>query len=159
MKLYLKQKIFSIGDKFFVYDANGEERYRVEGQLFSFGKKLHVYDRNEREVAFIRQKVMAFLPRYYIEKEGVEIAEVVKKFTFFYPKYEINGLGWEIEGDFFDHDYEMVSGGQTVVTVSKQWFTLGDAYEIDIAPGVDEVTALAAVLVIDACLDDQKSSD
>lgn len=159
MKLYLKQKFFSIGDKFYVYDANGEERYRVEGQFFSIGKKLRVYDRNEREVAFIRQKVMAFLPRYYIEKDGVQIAEVVKKFTFFYPKYQINGLGWEIDGDFFDHEYEMKDGDRTVVTVSKQWFTFGDAYEIDIASGVDEVSALAAVLVIDACLDSESSSD
>lgn len=153
MKLYLKQKVFSIGEKFYVYDANGEERYRVEGEIFSFGKKLHVYDRNEREVAFIRQRITAFMPRYYIEKNGVEVAEVVRKFTFFYPKYEIGGLGWEVDGDFFDHDYQITDNGRAVASVSKQWFTWGDAYEIDIDPGVDEVTALAVVLVIDACLD------
>ena len=153
MKLYLKQKVFSFGDKFFVYDENGEERYRVEGQVFSFGKKLHVYDRNEREVAFIRQKITAFMPRYYIEKNGVEIAEVVRKFTLFYPKYEIGGLGWEVDGDFFDHDYQILENGRTVATISKQWMTWGDTYEIDIASGVDEVTALAVALVIDACLE------
>ena len=159
MKLYLKQKFFSFGDKFFVYDQNGEERYRVEGQIFSFGKKLHVYDRNDREVAFIRQKVVSFLPRYYIERNGVEIAEVVKKLTFFHPRYEIAGLGWEVEGDFFDHDYSITENGHTVVTVSKEWFTFGDAYEINIFPEADEVSALAAVLVIDACLASENSSN
>ena len=39
MKLYLKQKVFSIGDKFFIYDENGEEKYRVEGEFFPLAKK------------------------------------------------------------------------------------------------------------------------
>ena len=44
MKLYLKQKVFSWGDSFTVYDENGNDKYYVEGEIFSFGKKLHIYD-------------------------------------------------------------------------------------------------------------------
>ena len=54
MKLYIKEKVFSWGDKFTVKDAYGEDKYIVEGELFTFGKKLHVYDRSGREVAFIK---------------------------------------------------------------------------------------------------------
>ena len=42
MKLYIKQKVFSWGDKFTVKDATGRDRYYVEGEIFTFGKKLHV---------------------------------------------------------------------------------------------------------------------
>lgn len=35
MKLYIKQKVFSWGDKFTVKDVNGEDRYFVEGEIFS----------------------------------------------------------------------------------------------------------------------------
>jgi uncharacterized protein YxjI len=38
MKLYIKQKVFSWGDKFTVKDATGNDRYFVEGEVFSFGK-------------------------------------------------------------------------------------------------------------------------
>ena len=58
------------------------------------------------------------MPRYYIEKNGVEVAEVVRKFTFFYPKYEIGGLGWAVDGDFFDHDYQITDSGRAVASVS-----------------------------------------
>ena len=51
MKLYIKQKVFSWGDKFTVKDSNGEDRYYVEGEIFSWGKKLHVYDMRGNEVA------------------------------------------------------------------------------------------------------------
>ena len=49
MKLYIKEKVFSWGDKFTVKDAYGEDKYIVEGEVFSWGKKLHVYDRLGRE--------------------------------------------------------------------------------------------------------------
>ena len=44
MKLYIKQKVFSWGDKFTVKDEAGRDRYYVEGEVFTFGRKLHVYD-------------------------------------------------------------------------------------------------------------------
>lgn len=153
MSLYLKQRVFSWGDKFSVYDENGAVRYSVEGEIFTFGKKLHVYDAAGNEVIFIRQKLMSFLPRYYISRHGEDIAEVVKEFTFFRHEYTVDAFGWSVHGDFFDHDYEIRGAGGTVVTVAKEWLSWGDTYHIDIAPGVDEIHALAVVLVIDACIE------
>lgn len=153
MNLYMKQHIFTWGDKFAIYDGNGNERYYVEGEVFSWGKKLHLYDLQGNELAFIQQKVFSLLPKYYINKNGVEIAEVVKEFTFFSQKYTVNGLGWKVEGDFFSHNYEVYSESKTVAVVSKEWFTLGDAYRINISPEFEEVSVLAVVLVIDACIE------
>lgn len=42
MKLYIKQKVFSCGDKFTVKDEAGHDRYYVEGEIFTCGKKLHL---------------------------------------------------------------------------------------------------------------------
>ena len=149
MKLYIKQKIFSWNDKFSVYDANGEEHYFVEGELFSWGKKLHVYDRVRREAAFVRQELFTLLPKFIVSIGGQDIAEIVKEFTFFKPKYRIDGLGWEIDGDFWDHEYEIKKNGRTIVSLSKEWFTWGDCYELDIENPEDEIVALAVVLAID----------
>ena len=57
MNLYIKERVFTWGDKFDVCDRNGQMKYYVEGEIFSWGKKLHVYDRYNREVAFIKQKL------------------------------------------------------------------------------------------------------
>ena len=97
MKLYIKQKVFSWGDKFTVKDVNGEDRYFVEGEIFSWGKKLHVYDMCGNEVAFIQQKLFSFLPRYFVYVGDAQVAEIVKEFTFFFPKYSIEGLGWKTD--------------------------------------------------------------
>jgi len=152
MKLYIKQKVFSWNDKFTVNDEIGSERYFVEGEFFSWGKKLHVYDSNRREVTFVKQKVFAFLPKFTVSVNGQDIAEIVKEFTFFKPKYRIEGLGWEIDGDFWDHDYEITHNGQTIVTIHKRWMTWGDCYELDIVSPEDEIVALAVVLAIDCVM-------
>ncbi len=159
MTLYIKQRLFTWGDKFSVYDVEGSERYHVEGEVFTFGKKLHLYDLSGRELAFIQQRLMSFLPKYEILKGGVPIAEVVKEFTFFRQEYSVNGLGWRVHGDIFSHDYEITAGSQRVARVTKEWFTLGDAYQLDIADNADEVTALAVVLVIDACIEASRNNN
>ncbi|MBQ7347349.1 MAG: LURP-one-related family protein [Clostridia bacterium] len=157
MRLYLKQRFFSWGDKFSVYDEYGNDRYYVQGEVFSWGKKLHLYDLAGNELAFVRQKVFSFLPKYEILRGNTPFAEVVKEFTFFRHEYYIRGLDWRVHGDFFDHSYEITSGNHVIAAVSKQWFTLGDAYEIDIAPDIDPVTALSVILVIDACIEAQNN--
>ena len=149
MKLYMKQKVFSWGDKFTVKDVYGQDKYYVEGEIFSWGKKLHVYDRNDREVAFIKQEVWSFLPRYYVYVGDREVAQIVKEFTFLFPRYRIDGLGWEIDGSFWEHDYEITQYGKPIVSIHKEWMTWGDCYELDISDQADEIIALAVVLTID----------
>ena len=155
MKLYIKQHIFTWGDKFSIYDEWGNEKYFVEGEVFSFGKKLHLMDCFGMELALIHQKVFSFMPRYYVSRGDCDIAEVVQHFSFFRQEYSVEGLGWRVEGDFFAHEFEIYDAtDHLIVKVSKEWFTWGDAYAIDIDDYADEVTALAVTLVIDAVCSD-----
>lgn len=158
MKLYIKEKVFSWGDKFYVKDALGNDRYVVEGEVFTLGKKLHVYDMRGREAAFIKQELMTFLPRFTVWSGGQEIAQVKKEFSFLVPRYSIEGLGWVIEGSFWEHDYQITQNGSPIVTITKEWMTWGDSYELDIAPGADEILALAVVLTID-CVREAQSNN
>ena len=153
MKLYIKEKVFSWGDKFTVKDEYGYDKYVVEGEVFTWGKKLHIYDMTGREVAFIKQEVWSFLPRYYVFCGGQQVAEIKKEFTFLFPKYSIEGLGWEIDGSFLAHEYEITQRGRSIVTISKEWMTWGDSYELNIANPADEILALAVVITIDCVME------
>jgi len=149
MKLYIKEKVFSWGDKFTVKDSLGNDKYVVEGEVFSWGKKLHIYNMDGAEVAFIKQEIWSLLPRYYVFCDAHEVAVIKKKFTFLFPKYTIEGLGWEIDGSFLAHEYEIIKRDRRIVTISKEWMTWGDSYELDISDPADEIVALAVVITID----------
>ena len=153
MKLYMRQKVFSWVDRFTVKDESGADKYYVEGEFFSWGKKLHVSDLNGNEVAFIQQKVFSFLPKFFVFVNGNQIAEIVKEFTFLRPRYSIEGLGWEIEGSFMAHDYQITKEGHSIVAIHKEWMTWGDCYELDVTNEQDEIVALSVVLAIDCVME------
>ena len=44
MKLYIKQRIFSLRDKYHVWDETGTPVFYVEGEVFTLGAKIHIYD-------------------------------------------------------------------------------------------------------------------
>lgn len=159
MKLYMKQKVFSFGDQFSVCDAAGNERYFVQGEVFTFGKKLHITDLDGREVAFVKQELFTILPTFHVLQNGVEVAKIYKELTFFKPKYYVSGLGWDVDGHFLDHDYEISKNGRPIVTISKAWLSWGDTFELDIADGQDVAIALAVVLAIDCVLDAQQRNN
>ncbi|MCQ2462188.1 MAG: LURP-one-related family protein [Clostridia bacterium] len=159
MKYYIKQKVFSWGDKFNIFTGDGRTVYTVKGEVFSWGKKLHVYDENGDEAAFIHQKTMSLHPKYIISIDGEDVAAVRKEFTFLKPKYTIDGLGWNVSGKAWCHDYKIDNGYSTVAVISKQWFTWGDTYEIEILSEENEIEALCVVLIIDAVLDSQQAAE
>ena len=158
MKLYIKEKVFSWGDKFTVKDQYGNDKYVVQGEVFSWGKKLHVFDRFGNEAAFIKQELWSFLPKYHVFCNGTQVAEIRKEFSFLFPRYTIGGLGWEVSGSFLAHDYEITQAGRPIVTIRKEWMTWGDSYELDIADPAHELVALAVVLAIDCVTESGSNS-
>ena len=150
MKLYIKEKVFSWGDKFTVKDDFGQDKYIVQGEVFSWGKKLHIYDMAGREVLFIKQELWSFLPRYDVYRGDRHIARINKEFTFLFPRYTVDSVGWEIEGNFTAHDYRITEAGKIVVTICKEWMTWGDSYQLNILDPGDELLALAVVITIDS---------
>jgi uncharacterized protein YxjI len=158
MKLYIKQKVFSWSDKFVIKDETGADKYHVEGELFSWGHKLHLFDMNDQEAAFIKQKILTFLPKFEVYIQENLAFEVVKEFTLFKPKYTMVGLDWVVDGDFWSHSYTITGNSGIIASISKVWFSWGDSYELDIADGADEVSVVAAVLAIDCVLDAQHNS-
>lgn len=158
MTLYIKQRVFSFRDRFFVKDSYGADRFYVEGEIFSWGRKLHVYTTNGAEVAFIRQKLLSWMPRYQIEIHGRIVCEFVREFAFFKPRYRIEGLSWRLEGDFLAHQYSLSDGWRQIMSLSKKWFTWGDSYELNIADARDELVCLCIALSVDCDLAQQASN-
>ncbi len=157
MNLYIKQKVFSFKDKFSIFDSRGETKYTAEGELFSLGKKLHIRDNAGNEVVFIRQRLVTFLPKYEISVSGAEPVEIVKSFTLFRHEYSIPEWGIKIHGDFFAHEYTVERNGYEIARLSKEWLSWGDTYNISIADPADELTALACILVVDCCMENNNN--
>lgn len=149
----MKQKLLALGDDFHIQDEEGRDVFFVDGKALSIGDKLSFQDMNGTELAFIKQKVLRLAATYEIYRNGERVAEVKKElFSLFRDKFEVDVPGpndYKVEGNIIDHEYRFTRGGETVATVSKQWFSFRDSYGVDIRPGEDDVLILAAAVVID----------
>jgi len=152
MQLHIKQKAFSWRDRFAVKDAAGNDRWYAQGELFSWGRKLHVYDAFGNEAAFLRQKMWTFLEqKYVIELAGQSMdppLALVKEFGL-RRRYRLDGLPWRMDGDFWAHEYTLHAGGGEIMRISKEWFTWGDSYRLDIADPRHELLCLCVALAVD----------
>ncbi len=149
MKLLFKQRFFSWFDRYDIYDENGETMFTVEGRL-AWGHKLEVHGKDGSHIATLSEKVFSFLPKFEIYIGEDYVGEIVKEFTFFKPSFSVDFMGWGVEGDFFQWEYEIMCGGRTVASVSKELFNWTDTYSIDVKDPADALPALLVVLAIDA---------
>lgn len=154
MTLYMKQQVFSWSDRFTIKDEFGNDRYFVEGELFSWGHKLHVFDAYNREVAFIKQELFVFLPEFEVYVGESLAVRVKKELSFFTPRYSLEGTDWTVDGDLWQHNYEISAPEGSVASINKAYFTWGDSYRIDISGEADELLVLATVLAIDCVAED-----
>ena len=150
MKIIFKQRLFSWFDSYDIYDEFGNTLFTVKGEL-SWGHMLRIYDALGNEVGYVKEKILTFLPKFEMYMGENYIGSINKEFTFFKPKFNIEYMGWNVEGDWFEWDYNIVdASGNTVANISKDVWKWRDTYVIDIYNSHDTIYALMLVLAIDA---------
>ena len=150
MKLLFKQRFFSWLDSYDIYDESGAPVYTVEGKL-AWGHKLVITDAFGREAGMIKEEVLTFLPRFAIYMDGVQVGQIKKEFTFFKPSYQLDCMGWQIDGDFFEWDYTITdAAGTAVATISKELLHWTDTYVLEVENPQNAFYVLMIVLAIDA---------
>lgn len=159
-KFYMRQKIFSIGDKYNIYDENNCLCYYCKGDFFSITSKLHLFSKNDNELFYIRKKILAFLPTYQLFKNDEEVAKVHKKLTLFTHTIDIDSKYgcFTIKGDFLAHDFQILRDNIAVCEVHKQWISFGDSYCITIYDDKENDFFIALIILIDNCLHDNTSN-
>ena len=132
MKLLFKQRIFSWLDSYDIYDEKGETVYTVKGQL-SFGHKLFIYNKYGEHIGTIKEEILTFLPRFAL------------------PKFILDYKDWQIEGNFWEWDYQIVDySGNIIGLINKEIFHMSDTYSLTIEHEEDAFYVLMIVLAIDA---------
>ena len=103
------------------------------------------------EVGTVKQKILTWLPKFEIYLGGGYAGMIRREFTFFKPRYNIDFMGWRVEGNWLEWDYTILDAyGQTVAVITKDLWHWTDHYVLDIARPEDALPVLAFVLAIDA---------
>lgn len=159
MRYLVREKIFTIGDKFIITDEMERPKFQVVGKVFTFGNKLNIYNMNGENLIYIEEKIFRFLPEYNIYIGRNLAATVKKEFTLFKPKFNISSdFGkFTIDGDIFAYNFSIYRDKREVAVVNKKFFAWSDTYGVDIDEEENHAFILALVIVLDQVLHDNNN--
>ena len=150
----MREKLVSIGDDFWIENANGQKTYKVDGKALRVRNTLNIEDRSGRVLCKIQERMLRVKDSMEVEGPGGEQVAMVKKALIspvrdrFTVKIK-NGPDLEVKGNILDHEYTIGEGRDKVAEVSKKWFRIRDSYGVEIEPGQDEAVILAVTVCID----------
>ena len=147
----MREKIFAIGDDFWIEDAAGNKVFKVNGKALRARETFILEDAHGNEVSKIQEKKLSVRDKMTIES-GSTKATVHKRLIGIRDHYTIEVVGGEdlkAHGNIVDHEYDIERDGTKVAEVSKKWFRVRDTYGVQLAQGQD----VPLILAISVCVD------
>ena len=154
----MRQRLVSIGDDYWIEDAQGNRAYKIDGKALRVRDTLIFEDAGGHELYKIQSKMLHIRDTMKIEDgNGGDVATVKKALiTPLRDRFEVkvaNGPDMEAKGNIVDHEYKIERDGDKVAEVSKKWFRIADTYGVEVEAGVEPSLILAVTAVIDSMAD------
>ena len=149
----MREKLFAIGDDFWVETEGGERAFKVNGKALRVRDTFILESPSGDELFKIQEKKLRVRDTMEIERAGDTVATIKKALiTPLRDRFAIElEAGGELsaKGNIVDHEYEIERDGEKIAEISKRWFRVRETYGIEVAPGENDALILAAVVCID----------
>ncbi|MCK9873006.1 LURP-one-related family protein [Nocardiopsis dassonvillei] len=168
MKFLVRERVFDIGDDYWVTDEAGEKVFLVDGKALRLRTTFELKDTGGTVLAVIRKKLFRLRDQMRVEREGGTTATVRKRLV--NPLrdklvVEVEGApDWEVTGDFLDKEYVISDEHGTVAHVSRKWFRVLDTYAVDVNThradiAGDPALVISVAVAVDALTRDEDDEE
>ncbi len=148
MKLFIKEKIFSFHNRYFIKDEKNNDILEISSKPISIGTKTWIKDLEGKELAYIEQELFHFMPKYNVFINGNKEYFIKKKFKLFKNDYELSN-NFRVEGNFLSHNFTVYNDKhEKVGEIYRKYFKIGDQYIIDIPNEKDYLLVLSIIVAI-----------
>ena len=160
----IRQNLISIGDDFWIENAEGERVFKVDGKVLRIRKTLVFEDVNGRKLAQIQERLLTIKDTMVIEDADGRGMAVIKK-ALIAPlgdRFDVNvkgGPDLDVQGNILDHEYSITQRRKKVAEVSKKWLSLTDTYGVEVASGQNDILILAVAVAIDMMAHPDRKKD
>jgi uncharacterized protein YxjI len=149
----MREKLFAIGDDFWVETEGGERAFKVDGKALRVRSTFVLESVSGEELFKIQEKKLHIRDTMEIERGGDTVATIKKALiTPLRDRFAIElEAGGELtaKGNIVDHEYEIERDGDKIAEISKRWFRVRETYGIEVAAGENDALIVAAVVCID----------
>ena len=150
----IRQKMFSIGDDFWIENQEGRRVFKVDGKALRLRKTLIFEDMNGDKLCQIQERWLPIRETMAIDGPDGEQIAVVKKALIapLRDRWSVNvknGPDLDVQSNILDHEYVIKQGWNKIAEVSKRWLSLTDTYGVEIDDGQNDILILAVAIAID----------
>lgn len=150
----IRQNMISIGDDFWIENAEGKKAFKVDGKVLRIRKTLVFEDPQGKKLAQIQERLLTIRDTMVVDDaDGNEIAKIKKALISpFVDRWSVKvktGEDLDVQGSILDHEYTIKQGRSKVAEVSKKWFSFTDTYGVEVEAGQNDILILAVAVAID----------
>jgi len=160
----IRQKMFSIGDDFWIENQEGERVFKVDGKALRLRATLFFEDMNGKKLCKIQERLLAIKDTMVVEDADGHQMAVIKKGLIaplgdHWTVTVRGGPDLDVQGNILDHEYSINQRRTKIAEVSKKWLSLTDTYGVEIGEGQNDILILAIAIAIDMMSHDGEKKD
>jgi uncharacterized protein YxjI/predicted nucleic-acid-binding Zn-ribbon protein len=151
----LNQQLISLTGDSWIEDGQGNRAFEVDGSLLSLRGTHILKDLSGQTLYEVSTPLTPHVHKTITISRGGRTVATVQEAIFHLggDKYKVSldgGMELTLHGDWMNREFQVKDQAQRVViTASRAWFTIHDAYGIQIVPGFDVPLALAIVIALE----------
>ncbi|MFF9507101.1 LURP-one-related/scramblase family protein [Streptomyces sp. NPDC014724] len=153
MRFLVRERLFAIGDDYWIEDTDGRKVFLVDGKALRVRDTFELKDAQGRILVEIRQKLLSLRDTMLIEREGEELAKVKRKrlslLRNHYRVTLVDGTELDVSGKILDREFAIDYDGELLAQISRRWLTVRDTYGIDV---VREDADMALLIAVSVCV-------
>jgi uncharacterized protein YxjI len=160
----IRQKMFSIGDDFWIENQEGDRVFKVDGKALRLRQTLFFEDMNGNKLCKIQERLLAIKDTMVVEDADGHQMAVIKKGLIaplgdHWSVTVRGGPDLDVQGNILDHEYSINQRRNKIAEVSKKWLSLTDTYGVEIGDGQNDILILAVAIAIDMMSHDGDKKD
>jgi uncharacterized protein YxjI len=151
MKYLVRDRIFAIGDDYWIDDEHGRHAFLVDGKAMRLRDTLEIKDPDGRVLITLRRRMFGIRDAMTIERDGGTLATVRRKrMSLLRNHYRVTlaeGTELDVSGRIVDREFAVEYEGELLAHISRRWLTLRDTYGVDVVREHADPALLIAVSV------------
>ncbi|MCQ4082814.1 LURP-one-related family protein [Streptomyces sp. RB6PN25] len=160
MRYLVRDRMLAFHEEAWIETEHREKVFKVNRKLFRLRRTFDFVDTQGNHVASIVRKALTFHHTILIKRNGELEARFSKRvFKLFGDRFKVtlrDGQQLRINGNFWDREFDIQQDGTTLAHVSRRWFSIRDAYAVDVLSDQDATLLIILAVCVDHTLQDMK---
>ncbi|WP_369386765.1 LURP-one-related/scramblase family protein [Streptomyces sp. CG1] len=160
MRYLVRDRMLAFHEEAWVETEHREKLFKVNRRLLRVRTTFDFVDPQGDHVASIVKKALTLHHTILIKQNGEVVGRISKRaFRIFGDRFKVSlrdGRRLRIAGNLWDREFDIADGDGTLARISRRWFSIRDAYAVDVMSEPDALLLIILAVCVDHILEDRK---